>query len=164
MNTTIRLNVNGNERSISTEPERPLLDVLREDLGLTGAKYGCGDGQCRACTVLLDGRPVTSCSTPVQKADGKRIVTIEGLAKNGVLHPVQQAILDEGAMQCGYCVPGMVLTAVALLEVNPDPSDAEIVEWMNGNICRCCGYPKILAAIRAASRRAVKQRSEAGIS
>lgn len=154
------MTVNGDVRTVTTDPERPLLDVLREDLGLTGTKYGCGEGECRACTVLLDGRPVTSCNTPVQKADGKRIVTIEGLAENGALHPVQQAILDEGAMQCGYCVPGMVLTAVALLDTNPDPSDAEIVEWMNGNVCRCCGYPKIVAAIR----RAAKQRSSAGVS
>lgn len=160
MNAAITMTVNGEVRTVTTEPERPLLDVLREDLGLTGTKYGCGEGECRACTVLLDGRPVTSCNTPVQKADGKRIVTIEGLAENGALHPVQQAILDEGAMQCGYCVPGMVLTAVALLETNPDPSDAEIVEWMNGNVCRCCGYPKIVAAIR----RAAKQRSSAGVS
>lgn len=154
------MTVNGDVRTVTTDPERPLLDVLREDLGLTGTKYGCGEGECRACTVLLDGRPVTSCNTPVQKADGKRIVTIEGLAENGALHPVQQAILDEDAMQCGYCVPGMVLTAVALLDTNPDPSDAEIVEWMNGNVCRCCGYPKIVAAIR----RAAKQRSSAGVS
>lgn len=160
MNAAITMTVNGDVRTVTTDPERPLLDVLREDLGLTGTKYGCGEGECRACTVLLDGRPVTSCNTPVQKADGKRIVTIEGLAENGALHPVQQAILDEGAMQCGYCVPGMVLTAVALLDTNPDPSDAEIVEWMNGNVCRCCGYPKIVAAIR----RAAKQRSSAGVS
>jgi len=150
---TIRLTVNGEERSVQTDPQRPLLEVLREDLQLTGTKYGCGEGQCRACTVLLDGRPITSCLTPVVAADGKRIVTIEGLAENGKLHPVQQAFIDAEAMQCGYCVPGMILTTAALLEHNPQPSDREAEEALNGNLCRCCGYRNILAAVRRAAER-----------
>jgi aerobic-type carbon monoxide dehydrogenase small subunit (CoxS/CutS family) len=150
---TIRLTVNGEARSVETEPQRPLLEVLREDLQLTGTKYGCGEGQCRACTVLLDGRAVTSCLTPVSGAAGKRIVTIEGLAVNGELHPVQQAFLDAQAMQCGYCVPGMILTTAALLQRNPQPSDEEAEEALNGNLCRCCGYTNILAAVRLAAAR-----------
>lgn len=136
---------------MNTEPERPLLEVLREDLGLTGAKYGCGEGQCRACTVLLDGKAVVSCMLPVRAAAGKTIVTIEGLAAGERLHPVQQAFLEEGAMQCGYCVPGMILTATALLEKNPRPSEAEIVDGMNGNLCRCNGYARVVAGVRRAS-------------
>ena len=132
MAVAIRLTVNGEQHEVRTDPERPLLDVLREDLKLTGTKYGCGEGQCRACTVLLDGKPVTSCRTPATNADGKTIVTIEGLAANGDLHPVQEAFLEKQAMQCGYCVPGMILTTVGLLEQNPHPSDEQIVEWMNG--------------------------------
>src|SRR5687768_1788426 len=149
-----RLTVNGGERVIDTDPERPLLDVLREDLKLTGAKYGCGEGQCRACTVLLAGKPVVSCLTPVRAAAGKRIVTIEGLAAASQLHRVQQAFLDEGAMQCGYCIPGMVLRTVALLESTRQPSDAQIVEALDGNLCRCCGYPRILAAVKRAAQTA----------
>ena len=148
MNTTIRFTVNGKARRVETDPERPLLEVLREDLGLTGAKYGCGEGQCRACTVIVEGRPVTSCLTPVREAAGKKILTIEGLATNGKLHPLQEAFLEEDAMQCGYCVPGMILTAAALLERNPRPSETQILQGMNGNLCRCCGYPRILAAVR----------------
>ena len=152
MPATMRLTVNGKERSVETDPQRPLLEVLREDLLLTGTKYGCGEGQCRACTVLLDGRPVTSCLTPAATAEGKRIVTIEGLATKDGLHPVQQAFLDAGAMQCGYCVPGMILTAAALLDRNPNPSDRETEEALNGNLCRCCGYGNIVAAVRLAAR------------
>lgn len=151
MNTAVQLTVNGQARRVQTDPERPLLEVLREDLGLTGTKYGCGEGQCRACTVLLDGKPVTSCLTPVRAAAGKSVVTIEGLATGGRLHPMQQAFVDEGAMQCGYCVPGMILRAAALLEQHPHPSDAQIAEGLNGNLCRCCGYPRILAAVRRAA-------------
>jgi len=151
MSTTFRFIVNGKTRRLETEPERPLLEALREDLGLTGVKYGCGEGQCRACTVLLEGRPVMSCLTPVRAAAGKKILTIEGLAPDGKLHAVQQAFVEEGAMQCGYCIPGMILTAVALLERNPRPSEAQVIEGMNGNLCRCCGYPRILAAVRRAA-------------
>lgn len=147
----IRFTLNGKAQQLDTEGDRPLLEVLREDLGLTGTKYGCGEGQCRACTVLLDGRAVTSCRTPVSSIAGKKITTIEGLAQNGKLHRVQQAFIDAAAMQCGYCVPGMVLTAVALLERNPKPTDAQIVEGMNGNLCRCCGYPNLIAAVKKAA-------------
>src|SRR5438552_13483196 len=122
---TVRFTVNGKARSVNTEPERPLLEVLREDLGFTGVKYGCGEGQCRACTVLLDGKAVVTCRMPVRAAEGKKIMTIEGLAAGDHLHPVQQAFLDEGAMQCGYCVPGLILTAAALLEATPRPTDAQ---------------------------------------
>ena len=134
MPVSIRLTVNGKRHDVKTEPNRPLLEVLREDLGLTGAKYGCGEGQCRACTVLVNDKPVTSCRLPVQSAAGKRIVTIEGLSSNGSLHAVQQAFVDEGAMQCGYCVPGMILTASAFLKDNPNPDDAQINTAMNGNL------------------------------
>lgn len=153
MSDTFRFTVNGESATVTTDPERPLLDVLREDLGLTGTKYGCGEGECRSCAVLLDGRPVSSCTTPVHKADGKSVVTIEGIPEGDTLHRVQEAFLAEGAFQCGYCTPGMIVTAVALLRVNPEPTDDQIVEWMNGNICRCCGYPKILTAVRRASGR-----------
>src|SRR5665647_921013 len=137
---TIRFTVNGMARSVDTEPERPLLEVLREDLGLTGTKYGCGEAQCGACTVLLDNKAIFSCVTPVSAAQGRKIITIEGLATGGKLHPVQQAFLDEGAMQCGYCTPGMVLRTVALLGSNPKPTDAKILDGMNPNLCRCSGY------------------------
>lgn len=144
--------MNGTARTVDTEGARPLLEVLREDLQLTGTKYGCGEGQCRACTVLLDGKAVPSCITPVRSAAGRKIVTIEGLATGGRLTQLQQAFVDEGAMQCGYCVPGMIVTATALLERTPHPSDAQIVEAMNGNLCRCCGYSNIVSAIRRASK------------
>ena len=148
---TIRFKANGIARRAETEGERPLLDVLREDLGLTGTKYGCGEGQCRACSVLLDGKPVTSCLTPVKMVEGKSVTTIEGVERQGKLHRVQQAFIDEGAMQCGYCVPGMILRAIALLEAKPKPTDAEIQDALNGNLCRCCGYPRIVAAVKRAA-------------
>ncbi len=151
MDTTITLTVNGKERTIVTDPARTLLDVLREDLHITGPKYGCGEGRCGACTVLMDGRRTLSCITPVVLANNKNITTIEGLADGDSLHPVQQAFLDEGAIQCGYCTPGMILTAVALLKENPHPTDEQIKKWMNGNICRCNGYTKIINAIRRAA-------------
>jgi aerobic-type carbon monoxide dehydrogenase small subunit (CoxS/CutS family) len=151
MDVTVKLTVNRKQRTLTTDPARPLLDVLREDLGLTGAKYGCGEGLCGACTVLMDGKRVLSCVTPVAAADRKEITTIEGLAEGNSLHPVQKAFLDEGAIQCGYCTPGMILNAVALLKEKPHPTDEQIVEWMDGNICRCNGYPKIMNAIRRAA-------------
>ena len=151
MAATITLIVNGQKKTVVTDPDRPLLDVLREDLQITGPKYGCGEGQCGACTVLMDGKRTLSCITPASAADKKKITTIEGLANGETLHPVQQAFLDEGAIQCGYCTPGMILSAVALLEENPRPSDDEITEWMNGNICRCNGYEKIMNAVRRAA-------------
>jgi aerobic carbon-monoxide dehydrogenase small subunit len=154
MESTILLTVNGKQHSVTTDPQRPLLDVLREDLGLTGTKYGCGEGRCGSCTVLVDGKRTHSCQTPVADVSGKAITTIEGLAKNGALHPVQEAFLAEGAMQCGYCTAGMIMTTAALLESKPQASDEEVLDWMNGNLCRCNGYPKILRAIRRASGKA----------
>ena len=151
MDATITLIVNGTEKTVVTDPQRSLLDVLREDLHLTGPKYGCGEGRCGVCTVLMDGKRTFSCSTPVSMANKKKITTIEGLAEGNSLHRLQQAFLDEGAIQCGYCTPGMILAAVALLNENPHPTDEQIVEWMDGNICRCNGYTKILKAISLAA-------------
>jgi len=154
MDAKINLIVNGRQRTVTTDPERPLLDVLREDLQLTGAKYGCGEGQCGACSVLLDGKRVFSCRTPASRAEGKKVLTIEGLAKgeNGEsLHPVQEAFLAEGAFQCGYCTAGMIMAAVGLLDEKPNPTDPDIVAGMNKNLCRCCSYPRIAAAVRRAA-------------
>lgn len=142
--------VNGSPRQVDAAPDETLLSVLRNRLGLTGTKYGCGEGQCGACTVLLDGRPIRSCRTPAAFAAGKKISTIEGLSQNGSLHPLQQAFLDEEAFQCGYCTPGMLMSAAGLLNSNPNPSDEQIVQHMNGNICRCGTYPRIMAAIHKA--------------
>ena len=143
--------VNGKSHTVTTEPDRVLLEVLREELALTGTKYGCGEGSCRACLVLIDGRPATSCRTPISKAATKSITTIEGLAQGEKLHALQQAFIDEDALQCGYCVPGMILTATALLRDNPKPTRAQIVEHMDGNLCRCCNYENILNAIERAA-------------
>jgi len=148
----VTLEVNGAQHQVDADPETSLLEVLRNNLDLTGAKYGCGESQCGACTVLLDGQAVHSCVTPLSEAAGKPILTIEGLAKNGKLHPIQQAFVDEGAMQCGYCVTGMIMAAYSLLKSKPDPTEAEIVEHMNGNICRCGGYPRMVAAIQRAAK------------
>lgn len=152
MARTLELHINGRRHGLEVDPERSLLSVLRDELDLTGAKYGCGEGQCGACTVLLDGVALRSCITPVKAAAGKRITTIEGLERNGKLDPVQQAFLDDDALQCGYCTPGMILSAVALLRKRPHPSDAEIVRAMEGNVCRCCVYPRILAAVKRAGQ------------
>src|SRR5215510_344811 len=146
MNRTIAFTVNGEARTVTTDPERSLLDVLREDLQLTGAKYGCGEGQCRACTVLVNGKSVASCLTPVGDADKKTLVTIEGLSNGDKLHPVQQAFLEEGAFQCGYCTSGMILGVVAALKEKPDVSEGEVMSRMQKHICRCCSYTKIEAA------------------
>ncbi len=148
-----QLDVNGAKRRIDADADRTLLSVLRDDLDLTGTKYGCGEGQCAACTVLMDGQPVKSCLTKVGTVGSRRIVTIEGLAREGELHPVQQAFLDAEAMQCGWCTPGMILGAVGLLKRTPHPTDAEIVSGMNGHICRCGTYPRIVAAVREASKK-----------
>jgi aerobic-type carbon monoxide dehydrogenase small subunit (CoxS/CutS family) len=150
MRTSLDIHVNGTPRRLEVEGTRPLLGVLRDDLALTGTKYGCGEAQCGACTVLVDGQAVRSCVVPVSAVAGKKITTIEGLARNGALHPVQQAFIDAGAMQCGYCTPGMILQAVALLATRDNPNDDEIVAGMDGNICRCGTYPRIVAAIRNA--------------
>ena len=151
MNVTIRFDVNGVEATVTTDPERRLLDVLREDLGLTGTKYGCGEGQCGACLVHLDGEPTRSCLVPVGDAEGTSVTTIEGLARGDTLHAVQEAFIEEGAMQCGYCTSGMILAAVALLGRTPDPSHEQIVSGMDGHLCRCNGYVKILNAVRRAA-------------
>jgi nicotinate dehydrogenase subunit A len=148
---SISLLVNGVRHEINPAPEQPLLSVLRDNLNLTGTKYGCGEGQCGACTVLLDGKPVRSCRTSVASAQNKKITTIEGLEQNGKLHPVQEAFLGQEAFQCGYCTPGMILSAVALLTSNPNPTEPEIVRFMNGNICRCGTYSRIVAAVRQAA-------------
>lgn len=145
------LNVNGTERTMDVDADATLLSVLRDQLDLTGTKYGCGEGQCAACTVLIDGNPRHSCRTRAGDVGKRKITTIEGLEKNGELHPVQQAFLDVDAMQCAYCTSGMILGAVALLEQNPHPSHAEIVEYMNGHICRCGVYQRITEAISLAS-------------
>ena len=150
--TAIRLNLNGEERRFETEGERTLLEVLREDFALTGTKYGCGEGACRACTVLVDGKAVQSCVTRVEAVAGKKVETIESLESNGKLHPVQAAFLEEEAMQCGYCVPGMIMSAVGLLRGNESPSREQIVEALNGNICRCCGYANLLRAVERAAK------------
>jgi aerobic carbon-monoxide dehydrogenase small subunit len=151
LSVTVRFRVNATERNVTTDPQRRLLDVLREDLRLTGTKYGCGEGQCGACLVLVDGEPARSCLLPVSEASGKSIVTIEGLARGDDLHPVQEAFLEEGAPQCGYCTSGMILAAVALLRAKPHPTGEEIVAGMNGHLCRCNGYVKIVKAVRRAA-------------
>jgi aerobic-type carbon monoxide dehydrogenase small subunit (CoxS/CutS family) len=151
--------VNGREYRLDLPPDLPLLYALREHLQMTGTKYGCGEGQCGACTVLLDERPVRSCRTPVSQAAGKKITTIEGLAQNGKLNPVQQAFLEQEAFQCGYCTPGMIMSTVGLLNSNPRPSDEEIVRFMNGNMCRCGTYGRAMAAIRQAAREWKAERS-----
>jgi len=157
MNANVQFTLNGKLQRVSTEARRTLLEVLREDLDLTGTKYGCGEGQCRACTVLLDGNPVRSCQTEIAEVEGHKVETIESLAQNGKLHPVQEAFIKEGAMQCGYCVPGMILATVALIERNPSPNRTQIVEALNGNLCRCCGYVNVLKAVQ----RVAQPRKEA---
>ncbi|HVO59760.1 MAG TPA: (2Fe-2S)-binding protein [Terriglobales bacterium] len=147
------LQVNGTEHHVNVPGERSLLSVLRDELDLTGTKYGCGEGQCGACTVLLDGRPVRSCRTQVASAVNRTITTIEGLEQNGHLHPVQQAFLDVEAFQCAYCTSGMIVAAVALLNRIPNPSEEDIRQHMNGNVCRCGTYSRIIAAVQQAARK-----------
>lgn len=146
------LHVNGAALHVSAPPDETLLSVLRNRLALTGTKYGCGEGQCGACTVLIDGLPTRSCLIPVSAAGSAKIVTIEGLEHEGRLTPVQQAFVDEGALQCGYCTSGMVLRATALLRDTPSPSEEQIVHAMDGNLCRCGAYPRIVAAVQLAAR------------
>jgi len=149
--------VNGSKRSVDAPADETLLSVLRNRLDLTGTKYGCGEGQCGACTVLVDGRATRSCRTAVSEVAGSKITTIEGLASNGRLHPVQQAFLDEEAFQCGYCTSGMIVATAALLATTKNPSEEEVVESLNGNICRCGTYPRILAAVRRAGAAMAKE-------
>lgn len=147
MANVTELRINGAKRQVNADSERSLLSVLRDDLGLTGVKYGCGEGRCGACTVLMDGLPTRSCVTSASRAAAHDITTIESLARDGKLHPLQEAFIEAGAMQCGYCTCGMIMSALALLRKTPRPSQEQIVEAMDGNICRCGIYPRIVAAI-----------------
>lgn len=151
MNSSVRFTLNGKATQVSTDSRRTLLEVLREDLGLTGTKYGCGEGQCRVCTVLIDGNPVRSCLTEIGEVEGQTVETIESLNPEGTLHPIQAAFVKESAMQCGYCVPGMVLRTVSLLRNFPTPSRGQIVDALNGSLCRCCGYNNIIRAVERAA-------------
>jgi nicotinate dehydrogenase subunit A len=153
MPRTIDLSINGASHTIDAEPDRTLLTVLRDELDFTGSKYGCGEGQCGACTVMIDGLPARSCQTRAAAAGGRRITTIEGLEVHGRLHPLQEAFLEVGAMQCGYCTPGMIVSGAALLAKNSDPSSSEIRQAMQGNVCRCGTYPRIVAAVRLAAEK-----------
>lgn len=156
MKNRITLHVNGDSHELWVEPHAILLDVLRNDLELTGTKKGCGMGECGACTVLLDGKPISSCLLLAAEADGKEVITIEGLAHNGQLHPIQKAFIDHGAVQCGFCTPGMVISAKALLDENPRPTKEEIKNFILGHLCRCTGYVKIIEAIYSLRTDAVR--------
>ena len=149
----IKFTLNGKPASVDTDPGRPLLWVLRTDLERTGTKFGCGSGQCGACTVLLNGRAVRSCLTPVGSAEGQEVVTIEGLAQDGKLHPVQQAFVDHGALQCGFCTSGMILSAVSLLNRTPRPTEDAIRTALQGNLCRCGAHQRIILAVQAAAEK-----------
>ncbi len=146
----LTMTLNGEEVTIHIQPDALLVDVLRDELGLMGTKEACGQGECGACTVLLDGQPVTSCLVPAVKARGREVMTVEGLASEGELHPLQKAFIEHGAVQCGYCTPGMLMSAKALLDRNPHPTEEEIKVAISGNLCRCTGYVKIVEAIKAA--------------
>jgi carbon-monoxide dehydrogenase small subunit len=151
MKQILKTTVNGREYEVAISPKRTLAEFLRDDLGLTGVKLGCGEGECGACTVLLDGRPVASCIVLALESQGREVLTIEGLADGPELHPLQRAFVKQGAIQCGFCTPGMILSAKALLDRNPDPSEEEIRRALAGNLCRCTGYQKIVEAIRLAA-------------
>lgn len=153
-----KLEVNGKRYAVHYPPDTPLLYVLRDELGLTGTKYGCGEGQCGACTVLIGGAPRRSCQIPLGAAAAKPITTVEGLEKGGTLHPVQQAFLDAGAFQCAYCTSGMVMSSVGLLETNAHPSRADIVQFLQGHVCRCGAHPRIVEAVERAAKRIEEQR------
>jgi aerobic carbon-monoxide dehydrogenase small subunit len=148
MDASISFKLNGKSRTLVTDSSRSLLDVLREDLHLTGAKFGCGEGQCRACTVLINGECMPSCLTPVGSVNGMEVMTIEGVAEDGKLHPVQEAFLNEGAFQCGYCTAGMIMGVVGVLKKNPVASEAEVLSELQRHICRCGSYAKYLTAVR----------------
>jgi carbon-monoxide dehydrogenase small subunit len=147
----ISFKLNGEVKQVLSNNNTNLLDLLRDEIGLTGTKKGCEEGECGACTVLMDGRPINSCMTLAREAEGREVITIEGLASNGKLHPIQQQFIDKWALQCGYCTPGMIMSAKALLDVNPRPTEDEIRDAVAGNLCRCTGYAKIIEAIGAAS-------------
>lgn len=147
----INFTINGMQREVEVSPSMRLLDVIRDVLGLTGTKEGCGEGECGACTVLIDGKPVNSCLVLVGQVQGREVTTIEGISDGKELHPLQKAFISEGAVQCGYCTPGMILSAKALLDNNPNPSEEEIRRGISGNLCRCTGYKKIVKAIQAVS-------------
>ena len=149
----IEITVNGVKRVFEVEPQTLLLNLIRDEMDLTGTKYGCGIGECGACTVLLDGDAVLACMVLAVDADDRRVDTIEGLAEGGKLHPIQEAYLDEGAVQCGYCTPGFIMATKALLDENPEPTEKEIREYLNGNICRCTGYVNIVKAVQAVAAR-----------
>jgi carbon-monoxide dehydrogenase small subunit len=149
----IRLRINGEEHELEISANETLLEVLRERLGLTGAKEGCQDGSCGACTILLDGKPARACLILAVEAEGKDILTIEGLSRGNELHPIQEAFINHGGIQCGFCTPGMILTAKALIDSNPEPTEAEVKEAISGNLCRCTGYTKIVESIIAATKR-----------
>jgi carbon-monoxide dehydrogenase small subunit len=149
----IEITVNGAKRVFDVEPQTLLLNLLRDEMDLTGTKYGCGIGECGACTVLLDGDAVLACMVLAVDADDRRVDTIEGLAKEGRLHPIQEAYLDEGAVQCGFCTPGFIMATKALLDENHEPTEQDIREYLNGNICRCTGYVNIVKAVQAAAKR-----------
>jgi len=151
MSRTIRFTLNGKPVSVSVEPERMLLWVLRTDLGLTGTKFGCGEGYCGACTVVLDNQPVRSCQTPLKTVEGKTVLTIEGLEKDGRLHPLQESFMKHDALQCGYCTPGMVLTAWSLLRSNPKPGRQDILDALENNLCRCGAHNRIVQAVEDAA-------------
>jgi carbon-monoxide dehydrogenase small subunit len=153
MRRIVRITINGLLREVAVPANRTLLDLLREDLDLTGTKHGCGEGDCGACTVLLDGEPVNACLVLAAEAEGREVTTIEGLAGGSLLHPVQQAFVDAGAVQCGYCTPGMVLVAAALVARNPSPTESDVRHAISGNFCRCTGYQKIVEAVLTASAR-----------
>jgi aerobic carbon-monoxide dehydrogenase small subunit len=152
MKKIIKLTVNGEPVEAAVEANRTLLQFLREDLELTGAKHGCGLGDCGACTVIMDGKAVNSCLVLAVQADGREVLTIEGVAENGNLHPIQKSFVEQGAIQCGFCTPGMVLSAKALLEENPTPTEKDIRTAISGNLCRCTGYQKIVEAIDSAAK------------
>jgi aerobic-type carbon monoxide dehydrogenase small subunit (CoxS/CutS family) len=152
MANSLEIEVNGKRYAVSYPPDTPLLYVLHDELGLTGTKYGCGEGQCGACTVLIGGAPRRSCQIPVSAATAKPITTIEGLEKDGKLHPVQQAFLDAGAFQCAFCTSGMVMSSVGLLQTNANPKREDILQFLQGNICRCGTHPRVIEAVQHAAR------------
>jgi carbon-monoxide dehydrogenase small subunit len=161
----LQIRVNGVTYSLEVEPRKTLLELLREDLNLTGAKEGCGLGECGTCTVLLDGKPVKSCITLALQAGGREVTTIEGMERSdGSLHPIQQAFIDYGAIQCGFCTPGMVLSAKALIDENPDPTELDVRQAIAGNLCRCTGYQKIVEAILSVSQQMLDERSKGKVS